>query len=174
MVDLVGARTPGAVAPDAEITTHHLEAEPAADELDLEVGTLAVASVKATNVVVELADHRLLLLARAVRLLALAGLAASLARPHVETLVANERATVILVTHNLREALGLSGRGRQLRVARIVIGHFSMHQSELRVTVEAVDRMSEQTARNILSVLDGDPVRGLEVLAQPAVVVPNT
>ncbi|HMM88751.1 hydroxyacid dehydrogenase [Bradyrhizobium sp.] len=27
------------------------------------------------------------------------------------------------------------------------------------VTVEAVDRMSEQTARNILSVLDGDPVR---------------
>ncbi len=29
--------------------------------------------------------------------------------------------------------------GRQLRVGRIVIGHFSMHQSELRVTVEAVD-----------------------------------
>jgi len=27
------------------------------------------------------------------------------------------------------------------------------------VTVEAVDRMSEQTARNILSVLDGDPLR---------------
>jgi D-3-phosphoglycerate dehydrogenase len=27
------------------------------------------------------------------------------------------------------------------------------------VTVEAVDRMSEQTARNILSVLDGDPIR---------------
>ena len=30
----------------------------AADELDLEVGTLAVASVKATNVVVELPGHR--------------------------------------------------------------------------------------------------------------------
>ncbi len=30
----------------------------AADELDLEVGTLALASVKATNVVVELPDHR--------------------------------------------------------------------------------------------------------------------
>jgi TolB-like protein len=29
--------------------------------------------------------------------------------------------------------------GRQLRVGRVVIGHFSMHQSELRVTVEAVD-----------------------------------
>ncbi len=29
--------------------------------------------------------------------------------------------------------------GRQLRVGRIVIGHFSMHQSELRVTVEAVE-----------------------------------
>jgi TolB-like protein len=29
--------------------------------------------------------------------------------------------------------------GRQLRVGRIVIGHFSKHQSELRVTVEAVD-----------------------------------
>ena len=29
--------------------------------------------------------------------------------------------------------------GRQLRVGRIVIGHFSMHQSELRLTVEAVD-----------------------------------
>jgi adenylate cyclase len=29
--------------------------------------------------------------------------------------------------------------GRQLRVDRIVIGHFSMHQSELRVTVEAVE-----------------------------------
>ena len=27
------------------------------------------------------------------------------------------------------------------------------------VTREAVDRMSEQTARNILSVLDGDPLR---------------
>ena len=27
------------------------------------------------------------------------------------------------------------------------------------VTVEAVNRMSEQTARNILSVLDGDPIR---------------
>ena len=27
------------------------------------------------------------------------------------------------------------------------------------VTVEAVSRMSEQTARNILSVLDGDPIR---------------
>ena len=27
------------------------------------------------------------------------------------------------------------------------------------VTVEAVDRMSEQTARNILSVLDGNPLR---------------
>ena len=27
------------------------------------------------------------------------------------------------------------------------------------VTVEAVDRMSEQTARNILSVLDGEPLR---------------
>ena len=27
------------------------------------------------------------------------------------------------------------------------------------VTLEAVERMSEQTARNILSVLDGDPVR---------------
>ena len=29
--------------------------------------------------------------------------------------------------------------GRELRVDRIVIGHFSMHQSELRVTVEAVE-----------------------------------
>jgi TolB-like protein len=29
--------------------------------------------------------------------------------------------------------------GRQLRVGRIVIGHFSLQQSELRVTVEAVD-----------------------------------
>jgi serine/threonine protein kinase/TolB-like protein len=29
--------------------------------------------------------------------------------------------------------------GRQLRVGRIVIGHFSMHQSELRVTVEVVE-----------------------------------
>ena len=29
--------------------------------------------------------------------------------------------------------------GRQLRVGRIVTGHFSMHQSELRVTVEAVE-----------------------------------
>jgi eukaryotic-like serine/threonine-protein kinase len=29
--------------------------------------------------------------------------------------------------------------GRQLHVGRIVIGHFSMHQSELRVTVEAVE-----------------------------------
>ena len=29
--------------------------------------------------------------------------------------------------------------GRQLRVGRIVIGHFSLHQSELRLTVEAVD-----------------------------------
>jgi TolB-like protein len=29
--------------------------------------------------------------------------------------------------------------GRQLRVDRIVIGHFAMHQSELRVTVEAVE-----------------------------------
>ena len=29
--------------------------------------------------------------------------------------------------------------GRQLRVDRIVTGHFSMHQSELRVTVEAVE-----------------------------------
>jgi TolB-like protein len=29
--------------------------------------------------------------------------------------------------------------GRQLRVGQIVIGHFSMYQSELRVTVEAVD-----------------------------------
>ncbi len=28
------------------------------------------------------------------------------------------------------------------------------------VTVEAVDRMSEQTARNLLSALDGDPIRG--------------
>jgi cytochrome c-type biogenesis protein CcmH/NrfG len=28
---------------------------------------------------------------------------------------------------------------RELRVGRIVIGHFSMHQSELRVTMEAVD-----------------------------------
>ena len=27
------------------------------------------------------------------------------------------------------------------------------------VTREAVDRMSEQTARNILSALDGDPIR---------------
>jgi len=27
------------------------------------------------------------------------------------------------------------------------------------VTVEAVDRMSEQTARNILSALDGEPIR---------------
>jgi D-3-phosphoglycerate dehydrogenase len=27
------------------------------------------------------------------------------------------------------------------------------------VTVEAVNRMSEQTARNILSVLDGEPIR---------------
>jgi len=27
------------------------------------------------------------------------------------------------------------------------------------VTVESVSRMSEQTARNILSVLDGDPIR---------------
>jgi D-3-phosphoglycerate dehydrogenase len=27
------------------------------------------------------------------------------------------------------------------------------------VTNEAVDRMSEQTARNILSALDGDPIR---------------
>ena len=27
------------------------------------------------------------------------------------------------------------------------------------VTIEAVERMSEQTARNILSVLDGDPIR---------------
>jgi len=27
------------------------------------------------------------------------------------------------------------------------------------VTVEAVSRMSEQTARNILSVLDGDPIK---------------
>ena len=34
--------------------------------------------------------------------------------------------------------------GRQLRVGRIVIGHFSMHQSELRVTVEAVDVDSNQ------------------------------
>jgi D-3-phosphoglycerate dehydrogenase / 2-oxoglutarate reductase len=33
------------------------------------------------------------------------------------------------------------------------------------VTVEAVDRMSEQTARNILSVLDGDPLR-LNVINQ--------
>ena len=29
--------------------------------------------------------------------------------------------------------------GRQLRVGQIVIGHFSRHESELRVTVEAVD-----------------------------------
>jgi len=29
--------------------------------------------------------------------------------------------------------------GRQLRVGRIVIGHFSLHQDELRLTVEAVD-----------------------------------
>ena len=29
--------------------------------------------------------------------------------------------------------------GRQLRVAGVVTGHFSMHQSELRVTVEAVE-----------------------------------
>ncbi len=34
---------------------------------------------------------------------------------------------------------GAQEAGRQLRVGRIVIGHFSMHQSELRLTVEAVD-----------------------------------
>jgi TolB-like protein/tetratricopeptide (TPR) repeat protein len=34
--------------------------------------------------------------------------------------------------------------GRQLRVGRIVIGHFSMHQSELRVTLEAVDVASNR------------------------------
>jgi serine/threonine protein kinase len=33
----------------------------------------------------------------------------------------------------------LQEAGRQLRVGRIVIGHFSTHQSELRLTVEAVD-----------------------------------
>jgi tetratricopeptide (TPR) repeat protein len=33
----------------------------------------------------------------------------------------------------------LEEAGQQLRVGRIVTGHFSMHQSELRVTLEAVD-----------------------------------
>jgi TolB-like protein len=34
--------------------------------------------------------------------------------------------------------------GRQLHVGRIVIGHFSLHQSELRVVVEAVDADTNQ------------------------------
>ena len=36
--------------------------------------------------------------------------------------------------------------GRQLRAGRIVIGHFSLRQSELHVTVEAVDVDSNQVA----------------------------
>ena len=45
--------------------------------------------------------------------------------------------------------------GRQLRVDRIVTGHFSMHQSELRVTVEAVD-------------VDGDRLLWRDTIAAPA------
>ena len=43
--------------------------------------------------------------------------------------------------------------------ARYALPNVIMAPHVAGVTREAVDRMSEQTARNILSVLDGDPIR---------------
>ena len=49
--------------------------------------------------------------------------------------------------------------GRQLRVGRIVIGHFSMQQSELRVTVEAVEVDSNRLLwRDTIAVAAADSI----------------
>ena len=52
-----------------------------------------------------------------------------------------------------------SNRSRRRRASAVALPNVIMAPHVAGVTREAVDRMSEQTARNILSALDGQPIR---------------
>jgi hypothetical protein len=72
-----------------------------------------------------------------------------------------EYANWCLTNWNLKETVRYAPTNAEAFWQLASSEQFDAHSALRRVgvTVEAVDRMSEQTARNILSVLDGDPLR---------------